>query len=295
MRYQSPVSNPLFHYWEEELVIGFDRRWKELLTTLRYYAGEYLFANLVLVYSVLKVIAVAPITDGARQLYYVYGLKWALKRVIDIAGSTVALVLAIPVFIIIPILIRFDSPGPVFFRQQRVGKNYRRQNRRVISVDGLENRRNGDRRKVPGSGRPFSIIKFRTMYHDAEQRTGPVWAHKNDPRITRIGSILRATRLDEVPQLLNILKGEMSLVGPRPEREFFVKKLRGVIESYDKRLLVRPGLTGLAQVEYKYDESVDDTKVKIKYDIDYIERVGILTDLKILFKTIYVVFAAKGI
>ena len=138
------------------------------------------------------------------------------------------------------------------------------------------------------------IMKFRTMRHNAEKLTGPVWAVKNDPRITRIGAFLRATRIDELPQLLNILKGDMSIVGPRPERQFFIEKLKSAIDGYEKRLLVRPGLTGLAQVEHKYDESVEDTKVKVRHDIQYVHNLNLIRDIKIILKTVYVVLAAKG-
>ncbi len=161
-------------------------------------------------------------------------------------------------------------------------------------IDSLERRINGNRRQQTGRGKPFRIVKFRTMYQDAERQSGPVWATHDDPRITRIGRILRKTRLDEVPQLFNVLIGDMSLVGPRPERPYFVERLDGTFENYRKRFKVKPGITGLAQVEHKYDETLDDVNSKLKYDLTYIRNWNITQDIKIMLKTIVVVLTAKG-
>ena len=189
-----------------------------------------------------------------------------VKRLIDISFSLVALILLSPVFIIISILIKLDSPGPVFFRQKRVGKN----------------------------GRIFTIYKFRSMVRDAEKMTGPVWADKKDPRVTRIGWLLRRLRLDEFPQLFNVLLGDMSLVGPRPERPYFVDKLKREYPFYTRRLKVQPGITGWAQVKGKYDTSVEDVKEKLEYDLYYIENMSLRMDLRILLFTIYVMLRFKG-
>jgi lipopolysaccharide/colanic/teichoic acid biosynthesis glycosyltransferase len=296
MRYQSPIGNPLSQYWEEELVLsGVSRYWKDSLAGFKYFLAEHLFANFILIVSViLKAISPKPVVMSAVRFYRTYGFTWTVKRLLDIIGAAFGIILTIPVFIIIPIVIKLDSPGPVFFSQERIGKNRRRNDRRSMNMATTTERRNNDRRQNPGYGMPFVIYKFRTMRQDAEKLTGPVWARKKDPRITRIGAILRATRIDEIPQLFNVLKGEMSLVGPRPERAFFIGKLRESISDYEKRLLVRPGLTGLAQVEHKYDESEADTVIKVKYDINYIRNLNIVNDFKIMLKTIYVVFAAKG-
>ena len=132
------------------------------------------------------------------------------------------------------------------------------------------------------------------MCNDAEGKSGPVWATKQDARITRIGKFLRKTRIDEIPQLFNILKGDMSLVGPRPERHFFIEQLRDQIDSYTGRLRVKPGLTGLAQVEHKYDENIDDVNVKVSYDLKYIREWNLFKDIKIILKTVVVVITAKG-
>ena len=143
-------------------------------------------------------------------------------------------------------------------------------------------------------GRPIRVIKFRTMIADAEKKCGPVWATKNDPRITRLGNFLRKTRLDEVPQFINVLKGDMSLVGPRPERPVFVEDLCSKVENYDKRLQVKPGITGLAQVENGYDSSVTSVVRKVHYDLKYIQNWSLWSDVKILLKTVVVVVTGKG-
>jgi len=296
MRYQSPIGNPLCQYWEEELVFsGTARYWKEVIARFQYFFAEYFLANSILVYSIIsRTLSLRPMLSYFERFFRVYGFTWSAKRALDIAGSIFGIICATPFFILIPILIKLDSSGPVFFRQERIGKNRRRSSRRDMSIPGHFERRKNDRRRNPGYGLPFMIYKFRTMRQDAEKHTGPVWASKRDPRITRIGAFLRATRIDEIPQLINILTGEMSLVGPRPERAFFIDRLKDTINDYEKRLLVRPGLTGLAQVEHKYDESEEDTVIKVKYDLNYIYGLNIFKDFKIMLKTIYVVLAAKG-
>ncbi len=190
----------------------------------------------------------------------------AVKRVLDILVSFLILFLGLPVWIITAIAIRLDSKGPVFYTQERVGKDEK----------------------------PFHIIKFRSMLADAESASGPVWANKQDPRVTRVGNILRKLRIDEVPQLINVLDGDMSLVGPRPERSFFVEQLSKEIPLYKRRLKVRPGITGWAQVKHKYDESIDDVRKKVQYDLSYIENMSLRMDLKILLNTITVILLGKG-
>ena len=137
-------------------------------------------------------------------------------------------------------------------------------------------------------------MKFRSMKSDAEKQSGPVWAGKNDPRVTRVGKLLRRMHLDEVPQFWNVLIGDMSLVGPRPERPYFVEKLSREIPLYKRRLRFRPGITGWAQVKHKYDESIDDVKTKVKYDLFYIENASWRFDLKILLNTLYVMIMRRG-
>jgi exopolysaccharide biosynthesis polyprenyl glycosylphosphotransferase len=187
------------------------------------------------------------------------------RRVCDVLCSLLLLVMTLPVLLIVACLIKLDSRGPVLYRQHRVGLH----------------------------GRTFSLLKFRSMRVDAEAG-GPCWAAKQDPRVTRIGAFIRATRLDETPQLLNVLFGEMSLVGPRPERPHFAEQLSRVIPRYDERTNVLPGITGWAQINYPYGASVEDARAKLTYDLFYIENRAVLLDLRILIATVPVVLFCKG-
>lgn len=189
-----------------------------------------------------------------------------VKRMFDITFALIVLVALLPVWLLVALSIRVTSSGSAIYSQKRVGRN----------------------------GKEFVMYKFRTMYQDAEARTGPMWAQENDPRITRLGYWLRKLRIDEVPQLLNVLKGEMSLVGPRPERLHFVNKFKAQIPLYPRRLRVRPGITGWAQVKWKYDTSLDDVKEKTKYDLFYVENMSLKMDLKILINTVITVLKGKG-
>jgi len=184
-----------------------------------------------------------------------------VKRVIDLVGSMIAFVVLSPFFIFTALFIKMFSQGPVFFRQTRVGQH----------------------------GRNFEIYKFRTMKVDAEKYSGPVWATKNDNRLIPGGDFLRRSKIDEIPQFINVLKGEMSIIGPRPERPFFVERLKSQIFDYEKRLKIKPGITGLAQVLHRADETINDVRKKIKYDILYIKRMCLWTDVRILVKTVRVV------
>jgi exopolysaccharide biosynthesis polyprenyl glycosylphosphotransferase len=181
-----------------------------------------------------------------------------LKEVGDRLFAVLGLLAFLPVLLVLAVLIKLTSRGPVFFKQRRVGLG----------------------------GRTFDIIKLRTMVFDAEESTGPIWAKPNDPRVTPIGRFLRRTHLDEVPQLLNVLRGEMALVGPRPERPVFVDRFRDQIPNYSERLRVKPGITGLAQVCHKYDETLKDVKRKLAYDLLYIQRMCLMMDLAIMFMTV---------
>jgi exopolysaccharide biosynthesis polyprenyl glycosylphosphotransferase len=205
-----------------------------------------------------------PLIDIMPQLMPEWEKK--LKRIIDIIVSLFILVVSFPVSVITALAIKIESPGLAFFRQERCG------------IEGTT----------------FKMMKFRSMRHDAEKYSGPVWSSKNDPRITRVGKIIRKVRIDEIPQMVNVLKGEMSLVGPRPERPYFVEMLSKEIPYYKRRLKVRPGITGWAQVKHKYDESIEDVKIKLRYDLFYIENMSLRMDFKILFRTIFVVLFAKG-
>ena len=187
------------------------------------------------------------------------------KRILDVAASAVGLVVFSPLFVVVALVIRMDSPGPVFYRQVRVGLR----------------------------GRPYMIWKFRSMRQDAE-KAGPRWAQANDPRISRVGWWLRKTRIDEFPQLVNVLRGDMSLVGPRPERPVFVQDLRMVIPYYDIRHTVRPGVTGWAQVKFRYGASQEDSHTKLQYDLYYVKNLSLLLDLRILVHTIRVMMLGLG-
>ncbi|MBK8976682.1 MAG: TIGR03013 family PEP-CTERM/XrtA system glycosyltransferase [Planctomycetes bacterium] len=211
--------------------------------------------------------------QSLRPSYLIFGsgfakhrIAGALKRLIDVAVSLVGLVLSAPICVVVAILIRLDSPGPVFFKQERVGQD----------------------------GELFQVIKFRTMRNDAEARSGPVWAQKQDARVTRIGRFLRVSRIDEIPQMINVLTGHMSFVGPRPERPMFVEQLSRQIPYYPLRHTVKPGLTGWAQVNYPYGASVEDAAEKLRYDLYYVKHMGPLFDLNIILRTVGVILFGKG-
>ncbi|MCC6454651.1 MAG: sugar transferase [Caldilineaceae bacterium] len=188
------------------------------------------------------------------------------KRLLDLTIAAFTLPVLLVFMPLVALAVKLDSTGPIFYKQTRCGR----------------------------AGKPFKIYKFRTMYVDAERDGKARWATKNDPRITRVGRILRKTRMDELPQVLNILRGEMSFVGPRPERPEFVEELKTSIPFYHSRLAVKPGLTGWAQVQFEYTSTVEDTLTKLQYDLYYIHRWSLWLDIYILFRTISVVFKLKG-
>jgi sugar transferase (PEP-CTERM system associated) len=188
-----------------------------------------------------------------------------LRRLVSIYVSFIGLTICLPFIPFIILAVRLSSPGPIFYRQTRVGLR----------------------------GRPFSVIKFRTMRQDAEEQ-GAVWAAKNDPRITSLGKFMRITRLDEIPQLWNVLRGEMGFVGPRPERPEFVKWLASEIPFYELRHMIRPGITGWAQVRYKYGASLEETKHKLEYDLYYVKHLSLGLDLLIMFETIKTIILRRG-
>lgn len=260
-----------------------------LVSRLRFFSAEYIWGNLLLV-AVLCLNAARPATERTEIGLFMNAI---LKRTIDIIGALVGLILTAPLFAILPLLIKFDSRGPVFYQQSRVGHNRRKRDRRQEDVSML-GRAPRDRRRDDLMGRPFSVIKFRTMVADAETNSGPVWATQNDPRITKLGAFMRKTRMDEIPQFVNILFGQMSLVGPRPERPKFVKELSEQVADYEKRLDVKPGLTGLAQIENGYDSSVASVVRKVHYDLEYIRTFSVWQDVKIMLRTVVVVVTGKG-
>ena len=194
---------------------------------------------------------------------------WSMraKRALDIAVSGIAVLLLSPILLLAALAIRLDSPGGVFYRQTRVGLN----------------------------GAPYEIVKFRSMRSDAEVAGKPQWAQQNDSRVTRVGRFLRQTRIDELPQILNILKGEMSLVGPRPERPFFVEQLEEKMPFYAERHRVKPGLTGWAQIKYRYGATEEDAREKLRYDLYYVKNFNVLLDIFILMRTVRVVLWPDGV
>jgi lipopolysaccharide/colanic/teichoic acid biosynthesis glycosyltransferase len=188
------------------------------------------------------------------------------KRALDVIFAVFALIFLFPFCLLVAILVKSTSHGPVFYIQIRSGKD----------------------------GKNFDIYKFRTMTVNAEKESGPVWAKLKDDRITPIGQFLRKSRIDEIPQFINVLKGDMSVIGPRPERPVIIEKLKSHIRDYPKRLIVKPGITGLAQVYHRYDESISDVRKKVKYDILYIKRMSISTDLSIVARTLGVILSGFG-
>lgn len=200
--------------------------------------------------------------DGFDQSF----LRTACKRLFDIVVSLLIFMLTLPIMLITALYVYLEDRGPIFYQQERVGKD----------------------------GHTFMIIKFRSMRNDAEKTDHPQWAAANDPRTTRVGQIIRKLRIDELPQLLNVIKGEMSFVGPRPERPYFVNKLRESIPFYNARHSIKPGLTGFAQVRYPYGASVDDAVQKLQYDLYYVKNHSLFLDLLILIDTVQVVLFGRG-
>lgn len=259
---------------------------------LYYLYCEYAKGLLFLAASVLFVLAVPTVLARAGGVVLMFSRF--VKRTMDVLGAFVGLILTIPLWIILPILIKLDSRGPVFYAQVRVGLDRRKNQRRFCQKTEITEQRNRDRRRVDYKGSTFKVLKFRTMVSDAERTSGPVWASKNDPRVTRLGMFLRKTRMDEIPQFLNVLIGQMSLVGPRPERPEFVADLSTKVEDYDRRLQIKPGLTGLAQVSSGYDSSISSVVTKVKYDLEYIDNWSIWSDIKIILRTVIVVLTGRG-
>jgi sugar transferase (PEP-CTERM system associated) len=189
-----------------------------------------------------------------------------VKTVMDFMLSFLGLIISLPIMALVALAIKLDSRGPVFYQQERVGKN----------------------------GKTFMLLKFRSMREDAERETGPVWAQERDLRVTRIGRIIRTLRLDEIPQMINVLRGEMSFVGPRPERPHFVGELKNEIPFYEKRHAAKPGITGWAQIKYPYGASTNDALEKLKYDLYYIKNMSLFLDLLILFRTVKIALFGNG-
>jgi exopolysaccharide biosynthesis polyprenyl glycosylphosphotransferase len=266
------IESVIDNYLIKEVIIALDKENNDVLINL--------IAKADLKNVGLKIVPdLYEILSGHARTSQIYGMplidimpqlmpEWEkkVKRMLDIFVSIFILALSSPIILATAIAIKLDSEGPVLFKQERCGQN----------------------------GKIFKIYKFRSMSKDAEKGTGPVWSQKGDPRITKVGKFIRKVRIDEIPQFINVLKGEMSIVGPRPERPYFVEMLSHEIPYYPRRLKVRPGITGWAQVKHKYDETIEDVKTKLRYDLFYIENMSIRMDFKILFRTVFVVLFGKG-
>lgn len=206
-------------------------------------------------------------------------------RLLNVLVAAILLVLALPVMVLVALAVKVSSPGPVLYRQRRVGHDRRRAGGGAPEAE---------RRSESTGGRIFSMLKFRTMYDRGAARTPEVWASPDDPRVTRVGSFLRRHRLDELPQLVNVLRGDMNVVGPRPEQPSLFKELEARVPGYSDRQAVLPGITGWAQVNRGYDASVDDVRRKVELDLEYIRRRSPVEDLGIMARTLPVMISRRG-
>jgi lipopolysaccharide/colanic/teichoic acid biosynthesis glycosyltransferase len=207
-----------------------------------------------------------------------------LSRVFNVMVAGLMLLVASPIMLLAALAIRLSSPGPIFYMQIRVGIDRRWNRTRAVR----------ERRREDLGGVPFTIYKFRSMRVDAELNGQAVWATQNDDRVTAIGRFMRTSRVDELPQLLNVIKGDMNIVGPRPERPSIFVRLREQVDDYPLRQRVRPGITGLAQVSNPYDRDLDDVRRKVHFDIEYMKRQGILEDVRIMLRTVPVMLFRIG-
>ncbi|MCX6162454.1 MAG: sugar transferase [Ignavibacteriae bacterium] len=256
---------------KSEVLIASEQKDKNLvLTTLNYCADENVHVKIMPELS--------EIFSGMAKTKQIYGIPLievksqllslpsrAAKRLIDIFISLFIITVLSPVMLITAFIIKLTSKGPVLYSQTRLGRH----------------------------SKAFKVYKFRSMITNAEE-SGPTWAEKDDPRVTAFGKFMRKLRLDEMPQFFNVLMNEMSIVGPRPERPYFVEQLKKEIPYYTRRLSVKPGITGWAQVKHTYDTSVDDVKKKLQYDFYYIENMSLSLDFKIMMNTLFVIFSMKG-
>jgi lipopolysaccharide/colanic/teichoic acid biosynthesis glycosyltransferase len=208
----------------------------------------------------------------------------SVSRVANVALALVALVVLAPVFLLVAMLVKLTSRGPIFYMQTRVGLD-RRWNRTHAMYD---------RRTQDLGGAVFTIYKFRSMYLDAERHGKAVWATQQDSRVTPVGRVIRKYRLDELPQLFNVLKGDMNIVGPRPERPSIFVRLRDEIPEYPLRQRAKPGITGWAQINQSYDSCTEDVRIKVRYDLEYLQRQSLLEDLKIMVRTVPVMIFKRG-
>ena len=221
----------------------------------------------------------APAPSDSSQ-----GSRARFNRVVNCVLALTALIVLLPLLLIIAAAVKLTSRGPVLYTQERVGLDRRVPGRQV----------HNHRRSQNVGGRPFTIYKFRTMRVDAERQSGAVWASRDDPRVTPVGRVLRQYRLDELPQFINVLRGEMNIVGPRPERPTIFAELREHIAEYPLRQRAKPGITGLAQINHHYDRSIEDVRTKVNFDLEYIRRQSVIEDLRIMLKTVPTILFRRG-
>ncbi len=261
----------IFEYGVNEVVTFFDyHKYSSVTDKL----AEILYAGIIVVdlprfYEQATGKVPVEYIDQTWFLSHIHAGKYGFENFKQIIDGVVAfwmLILFLPFFPLVALAIKLNSRGKIIYSQTRIGQH----------------------------GKPFTLYKFRTMTQDAEKDSGAVWAKENDPRITRVGGFLRKTRLDEIPQLINVLKGQMSLVGPRPERPEFVAELKEQIPFYTRRHLVKPGLTGWAQVKYRYGNTTEDTLEKLQHDLFYIKNRSMLLYMMILLRTVRIVLSREG-
>ena len=231
----------------------------------------------------LREVVLADHAAEARQVLPAVRSE-ALNRAVNMLIAAVALLVLAPLCVLVALAVKLTSRGPVFYTQTRVGLDRR------AAPDAVPD----DRRVEDLGGQPFTILKFRSMRVDAEVGGQAVWATKADPRVTPVGRFIRATRLDEIPQLINVLRGEMNIVGPRPERPSIVVRLREHIPTYPQRHRVKPGITGWAQINHRYDSCLEDVRTKVRYDLEYIGRQSLRFDVQIMLRTIPTMLFGRG-
>jgi lipopolysaccharide/colanic/teichoic acid biosynthesis glycosyltransferase len=225
------------------------------------------------------------LSDAARAVDVVPRTRSErINRALNFVLATLALIVLAPIMLLVALAVRLTSPGPILYTQTRVGID--RRSKRALALY--------DRRTHDTGGSVFTILKFRSMYVDAERHCGAVWATPNDPRVTPLGRFLRKTRLDELPQLFNVVRGDMNIVGPRPERPSIFAQLRVDISHYALRQRAKPGITGLAQINNAYDETLDDVRRKVHYDLEYLGKQSVAEDVRIMLKTVPVMLFKRG-
>jgi len=223
--------------------------------------------------------ALALVPDGTPAVE-----EHIARRVLNLTVASIGVVIAAPIMVVVAVLVKLTSKGPIVYTQVRVGLD-----QREPGPSSVNHRRTKDL-----GGRPFQIYKFRTMQVDAEAKSGAVWATPADPRLTPVGGFLRQYRLDELPQLFNVIKGDMNIVGPRPERPQLFETLKESVEHYQLRQRAKPGITGLAQISQQYDGCLDDVRRKVQYDLAYLRRRSLAQDIRIMIKTVPVVLFRRG-